>query len=111
MFVHTGVGVLSLALEGTLSLLCGVLAGAGYIFGRRWLRHNRNDGFAAIAWTTLRIFETACVTLMVFLLCTVIGTIVRIDVLGYVTGVLLSVGFVGYRVATWGRQYIKAELT
>ncbi len=111
MFVHTGVGALRLALEGTLSLLCGVLVAAGYILGRRWLRRHRGEGHAAVAWTMLRIFETACVTLMVFLLCTVIGTIVRIDVLGYVIGVLVSLGFVGYRVATWGRQYIKVELT
>ena len=48
-------------------------------------------------------------TLVVFLLCTVIGSVARIDALGYALGVLASVGFVVYRVITWGGQYADGE--
>lgn len=108
MFIHVGIATLNTALEGSVSLLCGLAVAAGFMLGRRWLRQYRVAGHAAIAWTGLRVFETACVTLLVYLLCSMIArNMIRVDVLGYGIGGLMSVAFVAYRVATWSRQYVQ----
>jgi hypothetical protein len=58
-----------------------------------------------MAWTALRIFETACVALVVFLLATMYAGVVGNPVFFYVVGGILSGSFVTYRAFTWYRQY------
>jgi len=100
MVVHA-----SLSLVSGLSLLLGMLVAAGYVFGRRWLRQQRMQGRAALAWNGVRLFEAVCVPLVVFLLATMYAGILGSASMFYLFGGVLTGSFATYRVLTWQRQY------
>jgi len=108
LLVHTGISVLSLKLEGGPSLGCGILAAGAYLFARGWARQFRSQGRGALAWTAVRVFETACVSLVVFLLATMYAGILGSAAMFYLFGGVLTGSFVTYRVLTWQRQYGEA---